>query len=71
MDKLGNIFKFHIKWRDIIGKIHQRNEKNSKNPQKKMKKIQNVNSPKSGIELDGSSECPLIFGGGGGGGLID
>lgn len=38
---------------------------------KKMKKIQNVNSPKSGIELDGSSECPLIFGGGGGGGLID
>lgn len=27
--------------------------------------------PKSGMELDGSSEWPLIFGGGGGGGRID
>lgn len=36
-----------------------------------MKNKTKINSPKSGIELDGSSEWPLIFGGGGGGGLID
>lgn len=30
-----------------------------------------MNLPKSGMELDGSSEWPLIFGGGGGGGRID